>query len=378
MSALFSPIEIGGLVLPNRIAVAPMCQYSADDGSATDWHLQHWMMLAMSGAGMITVEATAVERHGRISHGDLGLYSPSNEAAAKRCLDAAKRVATPGAAFGLQLGHAGRKASVHRPWDGGGPLGPTDDPWQVVAPSAIAFAPNWPTPAALDEAGIARIIERFAAAAQRADRAGFDFIEVHGAHGYLIHEFLSPISNNRTDQWGGSLENRMRLIVEITRAVRAAVPARIMVGARLSATEWTDGGFTLDEAVAVSRALKAAGAAYICASSGGNVAAAKIPVGPLYQVPFAETIRRDAGIATRAVGLIDSPFDAEAIIAEGRADLVALARPILADPRWPWRAAAALGQPFTPADQYARAAPQLMKWASEMPRPAVPLSQSLD
>jgi 2,4-dienoyl-CoA reductase-like NADH-dependent reductase (Old Yellow Enzyme family) len=363
-SHLFSPITLGGLSFPNRIAAAPMCQYSADDGSATDWHLAHWMALAMSGAGMVTIEATGVERRGRITHGCLGLYSEANEAAAKRALDAAKRVAAPGTVFGIQLAHAGRKASTKRPWEGGGPLAADGDPWQTVAPSAVPFAPGWHTPAALDEAGIAALIQHFVEAGQRAVRAGFAFVEIHGAHGYLLHEFLSPFSNRREDRWGGPLENRMRLIVEIARALRAELPAEIMLGARLSASEWTQGGFSPEEAVVVSRALKEVGVAYICASSGGNVHDAKVGAGPLYQVPFAEKIRREAGIATRAVGMITEPAEAEAIVAEGRADMVALARALLADPRWPWRAAAALGAEFTPPPQYARSAPTMTAWAA--------------
>ena len=250
-SALFSPFAIGEMTVPNRIAVAPMCQYSADDGSATDWHLQHWMMLAMSGAGMITIEATGVERHGRITHGCLGLYSDHNEAAAQRALAAARRVAPHGTRFGIQLAHAGRKASTHLPWQGGGPLRPAEDPWQTVGPSAVPYAPDWHEPAALDESGIQRVITAFANAAERAVRAGFDFVEVHGAHGYLIHSFLSPVANKRTDHWGGSLENRMRLALAVAKAVRAVVPASMPVGARLSATDWVEGGFDIDEAVVV-------------------------------------------------------------------------------------------------------------------------------
>jgi 2,4-dienoyl-CoA reductase-like NADH-dependent reductase (Old Yellow Enzyme family) len=359
---LFSPITVGDFQLPNRIAIAPMCQYSADDGSATDWHLQHWMGFAISGAAMVTVEATGVERHGRISHGCLGIYSDHNEAAAGRALAAARRLAHPGTRFGIQLNHAGRKASTKRPWEGGGPLGPHDDPWQTVAPSAIPFAQGWHVPAALDEAGIERLIESFVAAAKRAERAGFDFVELHGAHGYLIHEFLSPLSNRRTDRWGGALENRMRLALEVAKAVRAALPARMMVGARLSVTEWVDDGFGPDEAVVVARALKEAGVAYICASSGGNVPHAKIPSDPGYQVPLAERLKREAGVVTRAVGLITEPRQAEAILADGKADMIALARAILADPRWPWRAAGILGAPFHPVPQYARAAPTMAHW----------------
>lgn len=361
---LFRPLEIGGLTFSNRIVVAPMCQYSAADGSATDWHLQHWMMLGMSGAGAVTIEATAVERRGRITHGCLGLYSDENEAAARRTLDAARRVAPQGTLFGIQLAHAGRKASTRVPWAGGGPLPADEDPWQTAGPSAIPFDEGWNVPTPPDRAGIARVTEAFVRAAKRAERAGFDYVELHGAHGYLMHEFLSPFSNRREDEYGGPLENRMRLLLEVARAVRAALPNRMPVGARLSASEWTDGGFSPDEAVVAARALKEAGVAFVCASSGGNFAKAQIPMKPLYQVSFAEKLRREAAIPTRAVGLITEPQEAEAVVAEGKADMVALARAILADPRWPWRAAVALGGTFSPPPQYARSAPTLVRWAS--------------
>ena len=311
----------------------------------------------MSGAGMVTIEATAVERRGRITHGCLGLYSDDNEAAAQRTLAAARRVAPAGTRFGIQLAHAGRKASNRLPWQGGGPLRPTRIRGRrsALPPSPSTRAGTCRKP--LDEDGIRAARRKFRRGGKRAERAGFDFVEIHGAHGYLIHEFLSPLSNKREDRYGGPLENRMRLLLEVARAVRAALPARMMVGARLSASEWTEGGFSIDEAVVVARALKEIGIGYICASSGGNWAKAQVPLTPLYQVPFAERIRREAGIVTRAVGLIDRPEDAEAIVAEGRADMVALARAILADPRWPWRAAATLGAPFETPPQYARSAP---------------------
>ncbi len=364
-SALFSPLVLGPRTLANRIAVAPMCMYSADDGSASDWHIHHWTSLGISGAAMVTIEATGVERRGRISHGCLGLYSNANEASARRALEVARRFSPATTVFGIQLGHAGRKASTQRPFEGGGPLPASEDAWQTVGPSAIAFAPGYPVPEALDEAGIAGVIAAFVQAAQRAERAGFDFVELHGAHGYLLHQFLSPISNHRTDRWGGSLENRMRLIVTIAREVRAALPAHMFVGARLSASDWVDNGFQLEDAIAVSKALKAEGVVYICASSGGNVHHAKIPVGPLYQAHFAEAIQREAGISTRAVGLITRPDEAEALVASGRADMVALARAILADPRWPWRAATELGATMVPVvDQYARSEATLRHWVT--------------
>jgi 2,4-dienoyl-CoA reductase-like NADH-dependent reductase (Old Yellow Enzyme family) len=358
---LFQPIALGDLTFPNRIAVAPMCQYSADDGSASDWHLYHWMNLAMSGAGMVTVEMTDVERRGRISHGCLGLYSDANEAAAKRTLDAARRVAAPGTKFGTQLAHAGRKASCRRPWEGGGPLQPHEDPWPIVSASAIPYDAGWQTPHALSDEEILQTIQHFADAARRAERAGFDFIELHGAHGYLIFQFLSPLSNQRTDRWGGSLENRMRFAIEIARAVRAAAPD-LMLGARLSIKEWVDGGFDVDEAVEVTKALKAEGVVYVCCSSGGNSPLQKLPAGPGYQVHLAEAIRKGADIATRAVGLIADPHLANRIIAEGHADMVALARAFLADPRWVWRAAATFDETIHPAPQLARSVTTMQHW----------------
>jgi 2,4-dienoyl-CoA reductase-like NADH-dependent reductase (Old Yellow Enzyme family) len=358
---LFEPITLDGLTFPNRIAIAPMCQYSADDGSATDWHLQQWMSYAMSGAGMITVEMTDVERRGRISHGCLGLYSDHNEAAARRALDAARRVAPTGTRFGVQLAHAGRKASNRRPWEGGGPLQPHEDPWPVVSASAIAYDEGWQVPHALEDEEILQLIQRFADSARRAVRAGFDFIELHAAHGYLIFQFLSPLSNQRNDRWGGSLENRMRFAVEIARAVRQTAPG-VMLGARLSVTEWVDGGFDVAEAIEVVKALKAEGVAYICASSGGNSPHQKLPSGLGYQVHLAEAIRKGADIPTRAVGMIVDPHQANSIVAEGRADMVALARAFLADPRWGWRAAAALGQPIHAAPQLARSVTTMQHW----------------
>ncbi|WP_457940116.1 NADH:flavin oxidoreductase/NADH oxidase [Mesorhizobium sp. 10J20-29] len=358
---LFSPIAIGDLEFPNRIAVAPMCQYSADDGSASDWHLQQWMTYALTGAGMVTVEMTDVERRGRITHGCHGLYSDHNEAAAKRTLDAARRVAQPGTKFGVQLAHAGRKASCQRPWEGGGPLQPHQDPWQTVSASAIPFDTDWHTPRALAEDEIHALIGHFVKSAHRAERAGFDFIEIHAAHGYLLHQFISPLSNHRKDQWGGSLENRVRLAVEIVKAVKNAVP-KMMVGARISVTDWVDGGLTVDEGVKVAQALEQAGAAYICCSSGGNSPLQQIPTGPGYQVHLAEAVKRAVSIPVRAVGMIDDARQAEEIIAGGRADIVALARAILSDPRWPWRAAATLGEEIRSAPQLARSTSLMKKW----------------
>jgi len=358
---LFSPIRIGHLEVPNRIAIAPMCQYSADDGSATEWHLQQWMTYALSGTGMVTLEMTDVERRGRISHGCLGLYSDHNEAAAKRALDAARRVAQHGTIFGVQLAHAGRKASCQRPWEGGGPLKPGQDPWQTVSASAVPFDDGWHTPHALTEAEIDALIGHFVSAAHRAARAGFDFIELHSAHGYLLHQFISPLSNKRTDKWGGSFENRVRLAVEVAKAIRGEVPG-LMLGARISVTDWVDGGLPVEEGVRVAQALEDAGASYICCSSGGNSPLQKIPTGPGYQVHLAEAVRKAVGIPVRAVGIITDPAQAEAIITEGKADMVALARAILADPRWPWRAAAALGHEIKTAPQFLRSTDLHKRW----------------
>jgi 2,4-dienoyl-CoA reductase-like NADH-dependent reductase (Old Yellow Enzyme family) len=351
---LFSPLAIGPVTLPNRIAVAPMCQYSAEDGCATDWHLQHLMQFAIARAGMVVVEATAVERRGRISHGCLGLYSDANEAALGRALDAARRIAAPGTCFAIQLGHAGRKASCQRPSEGGKPLPRGEDPWPTIAPSAIPFAEGWHTPEALDAGGLARVTAAFRQAAERSVRLAFDAIELHVAHGYLLHEFLSPISNKRTDDYGGSAEARKRLPLEVARAVRAAVPRSVALGARITGSDWTDGGLTPEDAAAFAKELKSAGLDYVCVSSGGNVATARIPTTPGYQVPFAARVKAASGLVTRAVGLIATPAQAEGILADGQADFVGLARAFLDDPRWVWHAADRLGAEITPPPQYAR------------------------
>jgi len=352
---LLSPFSLGPLTLNNRIVVAPMCQYSANDGSATDWHLQHLMQLAYSGAGMVTIEATAVERRGRITHGCLGLYSDANEAALERVLNAARRVALPGTVWGIQLAHAGRKASAQRPWEGGKALSGAEDPWPTVAPSAVAFGDGWHQPEALDETGMNRIEAAFVQAAERAVRLGIDVIELHCAHGYLIHEFLSPLANQRRDQYGGTLDNRMRFPLRIARAVVEAVGEKAVVGARITGTDWVDGGLSVDSAVTFATELKALGLAYACVSSGGAVPHARIPVEPGYQVHLAEKVRRDTGIATRAVGMIAAPEQANQIVAEGQADLIALARAFLDDPRWGWHAAEKLGEPISLPPQYERA-----------------------
>ena len=341
-SRLFEPIAIGEVELPNRLVVAPMCQYSACDGSATDWHLQHLAQLAYSGAGLVVVEATAVERRGRITHACLGLYCDENEAALERALHAARRLSGP-TRFGIQLAHAGRKASTHRPWDGGAPLGANEDPWLTVSSTATAFGEGWHVPQALTAGELDGIAVAFARAAQRAVRLGFDVIEVHSAHGYLLHEFLSPLVNTRTDDYGGSLANRLRFPLSVIRAVRAAVPRNVAVGLRISGTDWVEGGWDVAQSIEYVRAAQQIGIAYVCVSSGGIRAKVQIPAGPGYQVPLAHEIRQATGAVTRAVGLITDPRQAEQILEAGSADMIALARAFLDDPRWGWHAADVLG-----------------------------------
>ncbi|WP_425261744.1 NADH:flavin oxidoreductase/NADH oxidase [Rubrivivax sp. RP6-9] len=360
MSHLFSPWQLGTLPLDNRIVVAPMCQYSCDDGNAGDWHAFHLGQLAMSGAGLLILEATAVTEDGRITAGDLGLYSDANEAALARLLPALRQHGH--AKLAVQLAHAGRKASSAEPWNGGLQV-PQAQPrgWQAVAPSALPHGASEEPPLALDDAGLARVREGFVQAAVRCARLGVDGIEIHGAHGYLLHQFLSPLANQRTDAYGGSLANRMRFPLEVFEAVRAAFPAERPVWLRLSATDWVEGGWTVDDAIVFSRALGERGCAAIHVSSGGVSPRQQIPIGPGYQVPLAERIRAATGLPTIAVGLITEPAQAEAIVAEGRADAVALARAMLYDPRWPWHAAAALGARVNAPKQYWRSQPRELK-----------------
>ncbi|MBE2258671.1 MAG: NADH:flavin oxidoreductase/NADH oxidase [Candidatus Accumulibacter sp.] len=356
MSRLFSPFSIADLRLKNRIVVAPMCQYSAENGSATDWHLIHLGHLALSGAGMLIIEATAVTPEGRITPADLGLWSDANETALRRVLSAVRAHSTMPIA--IQLAHAGRKASSHVPWNGGQLILPEDGGWRPLAPSPIAHAANEPPPAALDRGGLERVRQAFVATAQRAQRLGIDAIELHAAHGYLLHQFLSPLANARDDEYGGSLDRRMRLPLAVFDAVRAAVPAAMPVGVRLSATDWVDGGWDLEQSVVFAQALRQRGCAFIHVSSGGVSPRQQVPLGPGYQVSLAETIRRESGLPTIAVGLITEAEQAEAIIAEERADLVALARGMLFDPRWPWHAAVALGAEVEAPPQYWRSQPR--------------------
>ncbi len=358
MSALFSPFPLGALQLRNRIVIAPMCQYSAVDGQATDWHLIHLGHLALSGAGLLFIEATAVEADGRISPGDLGLYSDATEAALQRVLTAIRRHSPMPVA--IQLAHAGRKASSQAPWDGGQLIAPAAGGWQTVAPSALPHADGELPPLALDETGIDRIVQAFVDSARRALRLGLDAIELHAAHGYLLHQFLSPLANQRDDRWGGSLDNRLRLPLAVFDAVRAALPATVPLGMRVSATDWVGGGWDIEQSVVLGKALRKRGADFIHVSSGGVSPRQQIPLAPGYQIGLADRIRRETGLATIGVGLITEPAQADAVIAEGRADLVALARAMLFDPRWPWRAAAELGAEVSAPQQYWRSQPRGM------------------
>lgn len=361
-ATLFSPLTLGGITLPNRIAIAPMCQYSADDGCMGDWHMAHLGSLACSGAGLVMVEATGVTREGRISHGCTGLYSDHNEAAMKRVVDACRRITR--SPIGLQLGHAGRKASTQVPWLGGKPLAAGESPWPAVAPSALAFGEGWHTPHELSAAEIRGLIDAFAAAARRALAIGFDALELHSAHGYLVHQFLSPLSNRRSDRYGGSLENRMRFALELARAVREVWPKELALGARITASDWAEGGFEVDDAVTYARELRAVGLDYVCVSSGGLVSHQRIKVEPGYQVGFAARVKQTVPIAVRAVGLIADAGQAESIVASGQADMVALARGILDNPRWVWHAAERFGATVEYPPQYARSHPSVWPGAA--------------
>ncbi len=360
MSTLFSPFALGPLTLENRIVVPPMCQYSAKGGQANDWHLVHLGGLALSGAGLLIIEATAVEPEGRISPADLGLWSDGCEAALARVLGFIRQHSPIRVA--VQLAHAGRKGSCGLPWVGGANI-PADDPegWRTQAPSPLCYDAGDEPPLALDEAGIMRVRQAFVEAAVRAARLGIDCVELHCAHGYLLHEFLSPLSNQRSDAYGGSLENRLRLPLEIFAAMRAVLPAHIPLGVRISATDWVPGGWDEEQSVLFSRRLGEHGAAYIHVSSGGLSPAQKIPVGPGYQVPLAQRIKEATGLPVIAVGLITGARQAEEIVASGQADLVALGRAMLYNPRWPWHAAAELGAQVTAPPQYRRCQPHGLK-----------------
>ena len=352
MPALFDPLPLRSLTLSNRIIVSPMCEYSSDEGFATDWHIVHLGSRAVGGAALVMTEATAVTPEGRISPQDLGIWRDAHIETLERVT---RFIRSQKRASGIQLAHAGRKGSTQRPWEGLGAL--EAGGWQPVGPTADAFADGYPMPQALDADGLARIVKAFAAATHRALAAGFEIVEVHAAHGYLLHEFMSPASNTRDDAYGGSFDNRIRLCLEVVDAVRAVWPERLPVFVRISATDWVDGAWDIDQSIELARRLKSHGVDLIDCSSGGNVANARIPFGPGYQVPFAERVRREAQIPTGAVGLITEATQANAIVSEGRADCVLLARELLRDPYWPLRAARELGVPIDWPAQYLRAAP---------------------
>jgi 2,4-dienoyl-CoA reductase-like NADH-dependent reductase (Old Yellow Enzyme family) len=359
MSALFSPITLRGLDLPNRIMVAPMCQYSAHHGEANDWHFTHINSLALSGAAMFCIEATAVEAIGRITPGCLGLWNDATEAALKPILASVRKHSK--AAVAIQLAHAGRKGSSYRPWDGGQQIPVSQGGWQAEGPSALPHKEGEAPALALDAAGLKRIRDAFVATAKRAERLGIDALEVHCAHGYLLHQFLSPISNRRADQYGGTLENRLRYPLEVFDAVRAAFPDQKPVGIKVSSTDWVDGGWDIAQTIELAKELKKRGVDWIDASSGGVSPLQKIPLGPGYQVPFAQAIKQATGVNTIAVGLITEAKQAEDIVESGKADMVALARGMLYDPRWGWHAAAQLGGHVTAPPAYWRAPPHEQK-----------------
>jgi 2,4-dienoyl-CoA reductase-like NADH-dependent reductase (Old Yellow Enzyme family) len=374
--ALFSPIRIRNLVLPNRIVIAPMCQYSALNGCMNDWHVIHLGQLAMSGAALLTIEATAVAPHARITYADVGLYNEETEAAMRRVLDSVRRWSNMPIA--IQLNHAGRKASTEVPWAGGRQFAADHvHGWQVQAPSAIPFADGYQTPAHMDDGSMEQVRNAFASAAERAARLDIDAVQLHAAHGYLLHQFLSPLSNQRTDAYGGSLEKRMRFPLEVFDAVRSTFPANKTVTVRVSATDWVAGGLDIEQIITFARALEAHGCDAIHVSSGGLHPAQKIPVGPSYQVPLARAMKAAVKMPVVAVGLISDAVQAEAIVATGDADMIALARTILYDPRWPWHAAAELGAQVRAPKQYLRSQPSRFKHLFGVDGPLRPESQWL-
>jgi 2,4-dienoyl-CoA reductase-like NADH-dependent reductase (Old Yellow Enzyme family) len=358
-STLFTPFRMRGLELPNRIVVSPMCQYMAVDGSAGDWHLMHLGQFAMGAAGLIITEATHVSAVGRITHQCLGLYSDENEKTLAHVVGFCRKYGV--AKLGIQLAHAGRKASTVPPSQGGKPLTAEQRAWQTVAPSALPYGPDWHVPKALDKAGLQEVKQQFVEAAKRAARIGFDLVELHAAHGYLLHQFLSPLSNQRKDEYGGSLENRMRYPLEVFDAVRAAWPQERPLGVRVSATDWVEGGWDPDGTVAFAGELKKRGCDFVDVSSGALDPRQQIPFAPGYNVPFSEKVRSEAGIPTMAVGLITRPRQAEDIVAGGKADLIALARGVMDDPRWAWHAARELGGEALYSANYQRCTPAVWK-----------------
>jgi len=352
---LFTPIQLRQLEIQNRVMVSPMCQYSATEGSPGPWHHMHLGQFAASGVGLLCIEMTNIEAAGRITPHCMGLYSDDNESALRQVVNFCKDIAdTP---IALQLAHAGRKASSARPWEGRKPILPSDGGWEVVAPSAIALQDGAPVPRELGSTEIADMVNKFADAARRAERIGIDALELHAAHGYLLHEFLSPISNRRTDNYGGSLDNRMRFVLEVFEATRAAWPVTKPLGIRLSATDWIDGGWDIDQSITLCKLLKQSGCDWIDVSSGGLAPDQVVPVGPGYQVPLSERIRQETGLITIAVGLITEPRQAETILSEGKADMVALGRGMLYNPRWVWHAADQLGAQIKYPQQYQRCRP---------------------
>lgn len=364
---LFSPLQLRSVNFANRIVVSPMCQYSSRDGFATDWHLVHLGCRAQGGAALVMIEASAVLPEGRISSGDLGIW---NDDHIPKLQQIVQFIHSQGARAGIQLAHAGRKGSMTPPFGGERLLTPEEGRWQPVGPSEIAFSSNYAVPHALEQAEIDAILSAFSSAARRAFAAGFDVVEIHAAHGYLLHEFLSPLANHRTDAYGGTFENRTRFPLQVVDAVRAAWPEQLPLFIRISATDWTEGGWSPDDSVALARLLPQRGVDLVDVSSGGQVPNAAIPVGPGFQVPFAARIRKEVGVPTAAVGMITEPAQANAIISDGQADLVFLAREMLRDPYWPLHAAAALGEMASWPVQYLRAAPHASSARAAIDRPA--------
>ena len=366
---LFSPLQLRSVTFNNRIGVSPMCQYSSHDGFATDWHLVHLGSRAQGGPGLVMVEASAVTPEGRISSADLGIWKDDHIVRLKQI---ASFIHSQGVRAGIQLAHAGRKGSMSSPFGGERLLTPAEGQWQPVAPSAIPFSSIYAVPQSLDRAGIATIVGAFALAARRAFAAGFDLVEIHAAHGYLLHEFMSPLANHRTDDYGGSFQNRVRLALEVIDAVRAEWPAHLPLFVRISATDWVEGGWSADDSVELSRLMRPRGVDLVDVSSGGQVPDAKIPVGPGFQAPFAARIRAEAQIPTAAVGLITEPVQADEVVSMGKSDLVFLAREMLRDPYWPLHAAAALSEPADWPVQYLRAAPHKSPARAAVTRPEAP------
>jgi len=356
---LFSAIKLRDVSFNNRIVVSPMCQHSADDGRANDWHMLHLGTLAVSNAGLVMIESTAVERDGRISKGCIGLWSDETESALQRVINSCRKMGN--SRIGIQLSHSGRKGSSQRPWEGGRALAAADGAWTTAAPSAIPFEDGAPPPHALDHSEMQRIASSFASAARRADRIGIDLAELHTAHGYLLHNFMSPLSNRRTDEYGGALSNRMRFPLEVFSALRDAWPQQKPLGARITGTDWLEGGLTIDDAVEFAKQLKARGCDYICVTSGGIVQKAPIPYAPGYMAPLAERVRKEVDIPTRAVGYITDPVLANTIVSDGQADFIAIGRGFLDDPRWVWHAAQKLGETVAYPPQYEKTRPAVWR-----------------